>query len=94
MNILSNCIKYTKDSICINIEELGKCIKVEVSDNGNGFSELLLEDPFSRVVIGEKDGSGIGLSIIKKVIDGHNGKITLRNKVEGGAIFIIQLPSE
>ncbi|QSX06942.1 HAMP domain-containing histidine kinase [Sedimentibacter sp. zth1] len=92
INIISNCIKYTKDSIYISIENVDKFIKIEVSDNGKGFSESLLQNPFSRSIIGEKEGSGIGLSIIKKVIDGHNGMITLRNKSEGGAVFIVKLP--
>lgn len=92
INILSNCIKYTKDTIYINIERLEGWIIVKISDNGKGFSKSLLENPFSRTIIGEKEGSGIGLSIIKKVIDGHKGKITLANKEEGGAIYIIQLP--
>ncbi len=91
-NILSNCIKYTKDTIFINTENKGGCIKVEISDNGNGFSKDLLENPFSRTIVGEKEGSGIGLSIIKKVVDGHKGKIVLKNKEEGGAIYIMELP--
>lgn len=91
-NILSNCIKYTKDTIFINTENIGGWIKVEISDNGNGFSKALLENPFSRTIVGEKEGSGIGLSIIKKVVDGHKGKIVLSNKEESGAIYIMELP--
>lgn len=94
INILSNCIKYTKDAIYITVESLGKFIKIEVSDNGNGFSESLLKNPFSGLIVGDKEGSGIGLSIVKKVIDGHTGKITLQNKAVGGAVFIIELPCE
>lgn len=92
INILSNCIKYTKDTIYINTENLEGWIIVKISDNGKGFSESLLENPFSRTIIGEKEGSGIGLSIIKKVVDRHNGRITLANKEEGGAIYTIEFP--
>lgn len=91
-NTLSNCIKYTKDTIFINTENTEEWVKVEISDNGNGFNKALLENPFSRTIIGEKEGSGIGLSIIKKVVDGHKGKIVLKNKEEGGAIYIMELP--
>ena len=92
INTLSNCIKYTKDTIYINTEKTQGWVRLEISDNGNGFSKALLENPFSCSIIGEKEGSGIGLSIIKKVIDGHKGKIVLANKKEGGAIYIIELP--
>lgn len=91
-NILSNCIKYTKDAIFINIENIEGWVKVDISDNGNGFSKALLENPFSGTIVGEKEGTGIGLSIIKKVVDGHKGKIVLKNKEEGGAIYIMELP--
>lgn len=92
INILSNCIKYTEDAIYIDAQLSRKWIRVEISDNGKGFSESLLENPFSGTIIGEKDGSGVGLSIIKKVIDGHKGRIALANKKEGGAMYTIELP--
>lgn len=92
INIFSNCIKYTQDTIYINIEKIGGFAKIEISDNGNGFSENLLENPFNRTIIGEKEGSGIGLSIIKKILDGHNGKITLSNKHKSGAVYTVMLP--
>lgn len=92
INILSNCIKYTKDTIYINTKTSEEWISVEISDNGNGFTRVLLDNPFSRIIVGEKEGSGIGLSIINKVISGHRGRITLANKKEGGAIYIMELP--
>lgn len=92
INILSNCTKYTKDTIYINVDNLEGGVIVRIADNGKGFSEFLLENPFSRTMIGEKEGSGIGLSIIRKVVDGHNGKITLANKKKGGAIYTIEFP--
>ena len=84
INILSNGLKYTKDTIYINTEKLDEVVRIEISDNGKGFSKNLLKNPFSGTIIGEKDGSGIGLSIIKKIVDGHKGSITLDNKKEGG----------
>lgn len=92
LNILSNCIKYTRDAIYIDISAGKDTVKIEISDNGSGFSRELLDNPFGRATVGEKDGSGIGLSIIKKIIDGHNGKIALSNKAEGGAIYTIEIP--
>lgn len=85
INILSNCIKYTKDTISINIKEYEDSLYINISDNGVGFSNELLENPFNRSTVGEKGGSGIGLSIVKKIIDSHNGEIVLSNNEKGGA---------
>ncbi len=91
-NVLSNCLKYTKDTIKIKTEVTEKYYRLVISDNGKGFSKKILESPFSRTMVGEKEGSGIGLSIIKKVIEGHDGNITLANHKDSGAIYTIELP--
>lgn len=91
-NVLSNCLKYTKDTIYVNTKKLDNEVKIQIYDNGNGFSEELLEKPFSGVVVGTKEGNGIGLSIIKKVIDTHKGSIRLENEKDYGAKYIIKLP--
>lgn len=91
-NVLSNCIKYTKDTIYINTQKLDNEVEIQIYDNGNGFSRELLEKPFSGVVVGTKEGNGIGLSIIKKVIDTHKGSISLDNKEGKGAKYTIKLP--
>lgn len=86
-NVLTNCLKYTKDTISIEVFEKSKWLIVKICDNGPGFSKELLENPFSRSVVGEKEGTGIGLSIIKKVMEGHDGKIHLNNCETGGACY-------
>lgn len=91
-NVLSNCIKYTKDTIYINTQKLDNEVEIQIYDNGNGFSRELLEKPFSGVVVGTKEGNGIGLSIVKKVIDTHEGSISLGNEEGKGAKYIIKLP--
>lgn len=92
INVLSNCIKYTKDTIYISTQLKSNTYEIVISDNGKGFSKKILENPFSRAMVGEKEGTGIGLSIVKKIIDCHNGYITLGNKCNGGAIYTIELP--
>ena len=92
INVLSNCIKYTKGIIEIKNETTKNWFRIVVSDNGKGFSENVLKAPFSRTQVGEKEGSGIGLSIIKKIVDGHGGNIKLTNQKNGGAVYTIELP--
>lgn len=92
INILSNCLKYTKDTIEIGTKVSEGWYQIMISDNGEGFSKKILENPFSRIIVGEKGGNGIGLSIVKKIVDGHDGNITLGNNKDGGAIYTVELP--
>ncbi len=91
-NILYNCIKYTKDAIHITVNNTGDFVKLEVSDNGEGFPKQLLNKPFDGNIIGDKGGTGVGLTIIKKIVDTHNGEVILKNRDGGGAVYNITLP--
>jgi len=92
VNILTNCIKYTSDLIIIKVEKKKSTVCVTIQVNGPGFSDEILQNAFSRDYIGEKDGTGIGLSIVKRVIEGHQGTLSLENDPSLGAIYRIQLP--
>ena len=92
VNILTNCIKYTSDLIIIKVEKKKSTVCVTIQVNGPGFSDEILQNAFSRDYIGEKDGTGIGLSIVKRVIEGHQGILSLENDPSLGAIYRIQLP--
>ncbi|MFV0440038.1 MAG: ATP-binding protein [Lachnospirales bacterium] len=92
INILYNCIKYTSDEIFVSADEFDDFIEVKIKDNGVGFPPQILEKPFDGKVIGEKDGTGLGLKIIKKIIDVHKGTIVLTNDKEIGATYIVRLP--
>jgi signal transduction histidine kinase len=89
INIFSNCIKYTKDSILIETYVKKKKLNIDISDNGEGFSNEILKNPFNCTVSGNKEGTGIGLRIIKKIVEGHQGEISLSNLKEGGARYKI-----
>ena len=71
---------------------------IRISDNGIGFDEQYAEDifmVFKRLhSFHEFDGTGIGLSICKKIIDKHNGFITASAKPKEGATFLIELPEK
>ncbi len=90
VNILYNCLKYTEEDIYINLKDCKEYIEVSIGDDGIGFSEKLLGSPFEGNIVGEKGGTGIGLKIIKKIIDKHNGEIELTNS-EFGALYTIKL---
>jgi light-regulated signal transduction histidine kinase (bacteriophytochrome) len=69
---------------------------IYIKDNGIGFESKYLEDifiVFKRLhSYHEIEGSGIGLSICKKIMEQHNGFITAVSEVNNGATFIIGLP--
>jgi signal transduction histidine kinase len=74
----------------------GEYCRIEVEDNGIGFDEIYLDRIFaifqrlhSR---GQYEGTGIGLAIVKKIIERHDGLITARSKEGVGSTFIIVIP--
>ncbi len=99
-NIISNSIKYRKhlpdDKIEIRILDKGESVKIEIEDNGKGIGEKELPRIFERFYRTDASrssstgGSGIGLSIVKKVVEDHNGTVWASSKEgEGTCIHIL-----
>ncbi len=95
-NIISNSIKYGKQNgfTKIGLYDLENVILLEVSDNGIGISESHLKHVFDRFyrieqsrARNETGGSGIGLSIVKHIIESHGQKIHVRSKEGVGSTF-------
>jgi signal transduction histidine kinase len=95
-NIVGNSIKYMDNEngvIFIKITDIGDSIKVVISDNGNGIAPGDLPNIFDRFYRSDQSrnskrkGSGIGLSIVKKIIEDHGGYIWATSVVGEGASF-------
>ena len=67
-------------------------VEIEVTDNGPGFQEDLMERIFEPYVSSKPKGNGLGLAIVKKIVEEHNGKIKISNLAKGGALIIIMIP--
>jgi len=67
-------------------------IHLEVRDNGQGFAEHVLVNPYEPYVTTKPQGTGLGLAIVKKMVDEHQGQIVIENNIDGGACIRIQLP--
>jgi len=101
LNLLSNAVKFSKDdgTIMVSIHDLGNKVQISVKDNGIGIPEELQEKIFDRFVQGEDlftrshEGSGIGLSLVKSIVENHGGKIYVKSIVNGGSEFIVELPN-
>jgi len=104
-NLVSNALKYsragTQPHIHISAEKTIENAKefyvIEVSDNGIGFEQQYAEKiflMFSRLHgKSEYSGTGVGLSIVKKVVENHHGFIRVVSRVNEGACFRIYLPA-
>jgi nitrogen fixation/metabolism regulation signal transduction histidine kinase len=68
-------------------------IKIKVEDNGPGFSDEIVEEVFDPYVTSKPKGTGLGLAIVKKLVEEHDGRITARNRKQGGAVISILLPT-
>ena len=88
-NIISNSVKYLdkkKGIINIRIKDVGDFVEIEIEDNGRGISPRDLPYIFDRFYRADtsrnssKGGSGIGLSIVRKIIEDHGGKIWATSK--------------
>lgn len=99
-NIVGNSIKYmdkVKGYINIRIKDIGDFIQVEIEDNGKGIGEKDLPYIFDRFYRTDtsrnsaKGGSGIGLSIVKKIIEDHGGRIWATSKEATGTVMYFVL---
>jgi len=99
-NLLSNAIKFRKKDetpqILIYSETWNGLNRIIIQDNGIGFDQKYSEEifmVFKRLhSYHEFEGSGVGLSICKKIIDRHSGAIKAESKIGEGSRFIIELP--
>ena len=102
LNLLSNAIKFSEkgDSIYVNLRMGEGNIYIEVEDTGIGIPEDKLDSIFTRFVQVDKsftrqnEGSGIGLAIVKALVEMHNGTIELISDLNKGSKFRISLPEK
>ena len=99
-NIIGNAIKYMdkpKGIIQIRIKDVGDFIQIEIEDNGKGIGPKDLPyifDRFYRTDVSRnssKGGSGIGLSIVKKILEDHGGKVWATSRLGIGTIMYFVL---
>jgi signal transduction histidine kinase len=98
-NLIQNAIKYTPQQGSINVcsDVNASHLTIKVSDSGVGIPEADLPHIFDRFYRVESHrpldgGSGLGLAIVKKVIDAHQGEITVVSAPSSGTTFTIRLP--
>lgn len=100
LNLISNAIKFTgkNGEIKINLEDQGSHLLVSVSDTGVGIPADKCNSIFERFMQvdskrkGEKEGSGIGLNLVKSLVEMHKGEIWVNSTVGKGSTFSFKIP--
>lgn len=101
VNLLDNACKYSGKDKRISLKAFAENGQVcfEVSDNGYGMTKKVMRRIFERFYQADQslsrsaEGCGLGLSIVKFIIDAHNGRIDVRSKPDEGSCFTVRLPA-
>jgi heavy metal sensor kinase len=98
LNIVDNAVKYTPEKGLVNVSvgSDGKNAVVTVKDTGVGIPKIDLENIFKRFYrvksVKSSRGFGLGLSIVKSIVDAHKGHIKVESVLQKGTTFTITLP--
>jgi signal transduction histidine kinase len=97
-NLLDNALKYTSTggSIRISCTEQDDNVVVEFKDNGIGISPAEQPRIWERLYRGDKSrserGLGLGLSLVKAIVQAHHGKVSVESEVNQGSKFVVEVP--
>ncbi len=100
VNLLDNAIKFTPKEgiVSISLNTENKTVAIAVTDNGVGIPAEIHEQIFDRFFRGNQQGvesvrgSGLGLSLVKAVVESHRGKIWVESQLGSGATFHVLIP--
>jgi len=96
LNLLLNSLQAIEKSgeISITSETSNGWISVEIKDTGPGISPENLSRVFTPFFTTKKEGVGLGLGIVERIVQNHKGKITVESRPEQGTVFTIKLPQK
>ncbi|MFD2823878.1 sensor histidine kinase [Lacinutrix iliipiscaria] len=100
VNILDNAIKYSPEApeIIVSTENVGENILLKIQDHGSGMSKAAQKRVFEKFYrehtgnIHNVKGHGLGLSYVKRIVDDHQGYVSVESEKEKGSTFTIRLP--
>ncbi len=95
-NLIKNAIQAIPDEkqglIVVNLERKQQNFRIEIQDNGSGISEELIDKIFVPNFTTKSTGTGLGLAMVKQIIETHHGNIDFQTEMGKGTIFFVELP--
>ena len=98
-NLLTNAVKYTKDEIVVKVSKIqsqsSSCVQLRVADNGPGVPMELRDkifDMFYQIYPGKVNGFGVGLSLVKHLVELHGGRVYVNNEYVSGCEMVVEIP--
>jgi signal transduction histidine kinase len=94
LNIMKNAIEASPvlGTVDVTLVRKNDTVHVVVKDYGSGVPAEAIERVFSPFYSTKEKGTGLGLTFAQKIVDLHNGRISVANDPEGGATFVVELP--
>ena len=98
MNLLDNAVKFSpaKGSITITLRSKNGNAVFTVKDQGEGIDDKTIKFIFDKFYQGDTshniEGNGLGLPLVKKILELHRGEVSVQSQAEKGCIFIVRLP--
>ena len=99
MNLVLNAMEAVADapedrrSVAVSVDTLENGVLITVRDRGRGIDPAQLPKLFDSFFTTKRGGMGMGLSIVRTIVQAHNGKVWAENDRDGGAVFYVQLPA-
>jgi signal transduction histidine kinase len=100
-NLLSNAVKFTPDdgSIAVATRRVDGCVEISVTDTGPGvlpedFERIFEEFQQSELGMQQREGTGLGLALSKRLVELHGGRIWVESEPDRGSRFVFTLPLE
>ncbi len=100
-NLIGNAVKYGAGGRWVGVDAraAGDRVEVTISDRGMGIAAAdqgRIFDPFYRapdVVAAQIQGAGLGLSLVKRIVEAHRGRVTVKSTPGAGSVFVVELPT-
>ena len=94
VNLIKNALESISDDgyVRITCESDSRAVKINIEDNGCGIEADKLVCIFQPFVTTKQNGTGLGLSVVKRIVEAHGGHITVCSAPGQGSVFTVSLP--
>jgi len=95
-NLVKNAIQAVPDvpspRILVTVASEGDMVKISVADNGVGIAEAVKDKVFEPKFTTKSSGMGLGLGMVKNIVETYNGHISFTSKIGKGTVFTVEFP--